>query len=56
METVELNEADLDTVDIECECGNKFDMPRDALFALYDIHCGQCGEQGKMSVVSRTEH
>jgi len=50
MNTIEPNEADLDVVNIECECDNTFDMPRDALFAIDDLYCGKCCEQGKMSV------
>ena len=51
----EPNEADLDTVDIECECGNKFDMPRDCLMFGFDgMYCGQCGESGKFRVAKAT--
>ena len=46
----ELNEADLDCVTVACECGNSFEMPRDALFGLSDIHCGQCGKAGRMRI------
>jgi hypothetical protein len=46
------NEADLDVVVIGCECGSKFNMPRDCLmFGFDDMYCGQCGKTGKMSVV-----
>ena len=35
---------------VTCHCGNSFPMPRDALFGLSDMYCGQCGESGKWSV------
>ena len=40
-----LNEADLDVVEISCECGHIITMPRDALFALPNMHCGSCGHR-----------
>lgn len=49
----EPNEADLDLVDVKCDCGNKFDMPWDAIaFGGFEgMYCGQCGETGKFEVV-----
>lgn len=48
----EPNEADLDVVIIGCDCGNKFDLPRDVLmFGFDNMYCGQCGESGKMNVI-----
>ena len=45
----EPNEADLDCVAIECECGNLFELPRDCLMFGFDgMYCGQCGETGKL--------
>lgn len=35
---------------VTCECGNSFPMPRDALFGLSDMYCGQCGKSGLWSV------
>ena len=49
------NEADLDLVQVGCECGNEFDMPWDAV-AFGGLgersFCGQCGEAGKMVVIN----
>jgi len=44
------NAADLDIIQIRCECGNQFDTPRDSLMFLNSKNsfCGQCGESGKM--------
>lgn len=54
--THELNEADLDIVQVACECGNTFDMPWDAVafgaLASSSMQCGQCGESNKMNVVA----
>jgi len=48
------NAADLDIIQIRCECGNQFDTPRDALMFLNvkNSFCGQCGKSGKMSLIS----
>lgn len=51
----EPNEADLDCVTISCECGNSFEMPRDAMFGLSDMHCGWCNEIGKWKLCARSE-
>ena len=50
------NAADLDVVMVGCPCGNKFDMPRDALWCLSheSMSCGQCGKSGIMEVISDT--
>ena len=51
----EPNEADLDLVQIGCECGNKFEMPWDAVaFGALDdnSHCGKCGESGLMEIIA----
>ena len=45
----EPNEADLDRVTVSCTCGNSFDLPRDALWGLNEMYCGQCGKQGGIS-------
>lgn len=54
----EPNEADLDLVTVGCECGNTFEMPWDAV-AFGGLgegsFCGQCGESGKMTIVSDTQ-
>lgn len=49
-----MNEADLDIVLVGCECGNQFDIPWDALAfcGFRGMHCGQCGEMGKMKVIA----
>jgi len=46
----EPNAADLDAVTVVCKCRNEFEMPRDALFGLPNMYCGQCGTAGKMRV------
>lgn len=51
----EPNEADLDVVQVGCECGNKFEMPWDAVAfgGLGDnSYCGQCGKSGLMEVIT----
>ena len=48
------NAADLDCETVACACGNSFEMPFDALFGLPDMHCGQCGEQGRFKVQEQT--
>ena len=55
LDTFKVNAADLDLVQIGCECGNLFDMPWDAsrMGGLGEnSFCGQCGESGKMTVVA----
>lgn len=51
---VKPNSADLDTVLVECECGNKFDIPWDATMFLNDenSYCGQCGQSGNFRVIA----
>lgn len=51
----EPNAADLDVVTVGCECGNKFQMPWDAV-AFGGLgegtYCGQCGKSGNMQVIN----
>ena len=47
----EPNAADLDCVTVGCECGNSFELPMDAMFALSDMFCGQCEQQGLFSLL-----
>jgi len=47
----EPNEADLDTVTVQCVCGNAFPLPRDCIvFGFEGMCCGECGEEAQMVV------
>lgn len=47
------NSADLDLVQVRCECGNQYDTPRDTLMFLNSelSFCGKCEKSGMMKVV-----
>lgn len=46
-----LSEADLDTVLIECKCGNQFDLPRDCLmFGFKNMFCGKCKKEDQFKI------
>ena len=47
----EPNEADLDLILVQCDCGWKFKLPWDvmAFGFLKDLCCGKCGELGNFS-------
>ena len=35
---------------IVCECGAEFELPLDAMFAIYDLmQCGACGKSGRLT-------
>ena len=48
------NAADLDVVQVQCKCGNTFEMDWDAVAfggLGKNTFCGQCGKEGNMKVV-----
>jgi len=48
----ELNAADLDIVQVSCDCGNTFDIPWDCTFFMDTMRCGQCDSMGCFSVTA----
>lgn len=47
------NDADLDLIEVSCECGNRFKLQYDAVaFCNFDkMDCGRCGRAGKIDVI-----